>query len=289
MNNASHAPYSVRLFSPTGKPDGFKIVEKSNWVGRLVMCARVHFQEVRKELMFDKIGVYILRSPPGEEPMIYIGEGDPIRPRLDEHFTKKTFWSSLIAAVSQSETLHKAHVQYLESRLVELAKDANRCEVANGNTPKLPTLSPADVSEAEMFLRELLITLRTMEIPYFEKATASVVGADEQTSSNGLLHINAKNIQARGSEIPDGFVVMKGSGAVEIAVPSIPPAAKAKREQLLTKGILVKQGSQLLFASDHIFSSSGEAANVILGSSVNGRDKWKDVSGKSLKQLEQLD
>ena len=44
------------------------------------------------------------------------------RPRLEQHYREKDFWTSLIVFTAKDKLhLNKAHVQYLESRLVSLA------------------------------------------------------------------------------------------------------------------------------------------------------------------------
>ena len=69
----------------------------------------------RKEL--SRTGVYVLVGPPEDSglPRFYVGEGDPIRPRLEQHAAKKDFWTTCIAFTSKDENLNKAHVQYLEA------------------------------------------------------------------------------------------------------------------------------------------------------------------------------
>lgn len=49
-------------------------------------------------------------------PTFYVGEVDPARPWLEQHFVRKDFWTSLILFTSKDENLNKAHVQYLEAR-----------------------------------------------------------------------------------------------------------------------------------------------------------------------------
>jgi hypothetical protein len=62
----------------------------------------------------------------GDLPTVYVGEGDPTRPRLEQHFARKDFWTSLILFTSKDENLNKAHVPYLEARLVALAKSVRK-------------------------------------------------------------------------------------------------------------------------------------------------------------------
>ena len=129
--------FSIRIFLAEGTPTGLKFVEKSNWSGHGFVCPRPRFSEVKARTEFQKAGVYVLVGPSesGELPLIYIGEADPIKDRLEIHHSKKNFWTTAYGFVSKDTNLNKAHIQYLEARLISLAKEANRCALENSNTP----------------------------------------------------------------------------------------------------------------------------------------------------------
>ena len=145
---------SIRIFLVDGDPEGFRIVEKSNWSGQAVVVSRAQYPSVRSRKEFDAPGVYALLAPAGEEgakPRIYLGEADALRPRLDQHAKSKDFWTRLIAFTSKDLNLNKAHIRYLESRLVGLAHLAKTWSVENGNVPQPSNLSEPDVADAEGF------------------------------------------------------------------------------------------------------------------------------------------
>ena len=58
------------------------------------------------------------------------------------------------------------------------------------------------------------------------------------------------------------------------------------RQSLITQGSLVPEGDQLVLMQDYAFDSPSSAAGVLLGRAANGRAEWKDVHGKTLKQLQ---
>ena len=63
----------------------------------------------------QQTGVYLLLAPreDGEGDRLYIGEGDPIKPRLTAHDkgnAEKSFWTRAICFVSMGQGLNKAHV-----------------------------------------------------------------------------------------------------------------------------------------------------------------------------------
>src|SRR5690348_2298815 len=114
------APFSLRIFVADGDPAGLRLVERSNWIGKCVVFPRALYPKVRGRDEFAQTGVYILLGPreDGEGERIYIGEGDPVKPRLENHYANRDFWTRAVFFVAGPGQLNKAHVQYLEARLV---------------------------------------------------------------------------------------------------------------------------------------------------------------------------
>lgn len=274
--------FSVRIFLPAGEPEGLRIVEKSNWTGQGLVFPRSLFAEARQRPELKRTGVYVLWGPgeSGQLPRAYVGEGDGVLARLDQHAKNKDFWTHAAVFTSKDQNLNKAHVQYLEARLVKLASEAKRCELDNGNVPQLPALSEADAADAEGFLDGVLLCLPVVGVNLFEKARA--------TAGRGRdLLLKAKGIEARGIDGPEGFVVRAGSSAVKAEVPSIHGYLVELRRALVAKGVLVDAGESYRLAQDYTFNSPSTAAGVLLGRSSNGRVDWKDAKGRSLKQIQE--
>lgn len=275
-------PYSIKIFLPGGDPDGLRTIEKSNWSGAGIVIPRALVGEAKVRRELSRTGVYVLLGPPEESgmPRIYVGEGDPIKPRLEAHAAKKDFWTSCIAFTSKDENLNKAHVQFIESRLINLAAKAKRCFLDNGNTPALPSMSEADAAEAEGFLADMLLCFPVLGLSVFSAAAAIQKNAK-------LLFINAKGIKAEGLETPDGFVVRSGSEAVLNEVPSCQSFIKQLRAALIANGVLKPAGDGYTFALDYAFSSPSTAASVVQGRAANGRVDWKSKEGATLKDLQE--
>jgi hypothetical protein len=162
----------VRLHLLDGTADGLRIMERPTSTLQAVVCPRSRFQAVRGRPEFQKPGTYVLA---GQETL-YVGEGDPTLPRLDQHCTKKNFWTSLYLFLSKDESLHKAHAQHLESRLTALARAAARATLDNVNYPQPPSLCEADVAEAESYLDEVLLLSRLLGLNVFEPVRAEQEG-----------------------------------------------------------------------------------------------------------------
>jgi hypothetical protein len=275
--------FSVRVFLPDGDPAGVKVIEKSNWTGTGLVIPRALFADAKKRPELDRAGVYLLvgESDSGPLPVVYVGEGDPVRPRLEDHGRKKDFWTHAVIFTSKDQGLNKAHVQRLESRLVELAAGAKRCVLDNGNVPQAPSLSEADTAEVEGFLDDIRLCLPTLGYSYFEQAVAAIAAAAD------VLTVKARGIEARGLETPQGFVVHAGSRAAKDEVGSLHAYLHEIRAELIRQGVFRDAGAEYELAQDYTFASPSTAASVMVGRNMNGREEWKTASGRTLKSIQE--
>jgi hypothetical protein len=278
------AGFSVRIFIPSGEPESLRIVEKSNWTGQGLVFPRSLFAETRQRPELRRTGVYVLWGPgeSGQLPRVYVGEGDGVLSRLDQHAKNKDFWTHAAVFTSKDQNLNKAHAQYLEARLVALASDAKRCELDNANVPQVSTLSEADAADADSFLEDLLLCLPVVGVTVFEKAQVAA-------AKGGDLLLKAKGLEARGVDSPEGFVVRAGSTAVKAEVPSIHAYLVDLRRALLNKGVLADAGEVYRLTQDYTFNSPSTAAGTLLGRTANGRLEWKDAQGRTLKEIQEAE
>jgi len=283
MNNqVKSQPFSVRIFMPGGDPDGVKIIERSNWTGCGVLAPRTLFSDSRKRHELARTGVYILvgSDDQSELPRVYIGEGDPIKPRLESHYKNKNFWTHMIGFTSKDQNLHKAHIQYLESRLISLAQKAKRCVLDNSVSPKLPSLSEADQAEVEDFLTDVLLCLTVLGYGYFDSEVSSEANRVE-------YKLSSKGITANGYESSKGFVVLEKSQIIKNEATSIRTHLSNLRCSLVEQGVLIDRGDYYELSQDYTFNSASTAAGMVLARSANGRIEWKTEDGRTLKSIQE--
>lgn len=282
MSPSANKPFSIRVFFVDGEPRGLRIVEKTGWSGFGVICPRQRFADVNNREEFSGPGVYILLGEVvgGNLPEIYIGEADPLIDRIKHHVQNKDFWELFIAFSAGRRLLNKAHVQYLEHRMIQRAGEAKRCNLLNANTPATPSLSEADRADCDFFLEEVFAMSSALGITLFETP-------EVQVSRQPLLRLTYKEIEANGYETADGFVVVKGSQVSAETTPSVPPSIIQLRDELVAKGVLARNEKGVLeFLQDYEFSSPSIAAGIIRGASSNGRSEWRNTEGKKLRDLQ---
>ena len=228
------------------------------------------------------MGVYILWDAAnvlGPLPAAYVGHSDGVLSRLGQHFAGKDFWTQAVVFTSKDKAFNRAHAQYVESRLIDLARAAKRCSLENGNTPQPPHLSEADIADSEAFLADILHCLPMVGVGFFEVSQIPTDPSDD-------LLLKGKGIHARGTDRPEGFVVRAGSEVVSQEVPSLSPRLRELRASLLKQGVFEDAGLFWRLTQDYTFQSPSTASSVLLGRSSNGRLDWRNSDGQTLKQIQ---
>jgi len=287
---------SLELFFIDGKPDGMQTAEVFNWTGHVLMAPRTRIKAAldRKEAKFT--GIYLLLGEKDERPFAYIGEGEDISERIRSHDQKKDWWTHAVLVTTGANTLNKAHVKYLESRLVEVANRVRQRDLENGNTPPRPGLSEAAQANMESFLDYLLMTLPALRIDMFlDKASPKDLTGVESTGSGDLSSplfelVNKKHGLVARAKLVDGeFVVLKGSTARFRweGKGTWDSSYAALHEELRKTEVLVENGDHCVFAKSYAFRSTSAASAVVQGRPSGGPTNWKVVgTGQTYKEWE---
>lgn len=286
---------SLELFFIDGKPEGMQTAELFNWTGHVLMAPRTRIKAALERKEAHYTGVYLLLGESEDKPLAYIGEGEDIGERIRSHDQKKDWWTQAVLVTTAANALNKAHVKYLESRLVEIARSVKRWELENANTPPRPGLSESAQANMESFLSYLLMTLPALRVDIFQEyakpAGAEVACPSGETSNVPVFELNQKkdNLHATAQLVGDDFIVLEGSHARRnwVGKGTEQSSYALLRQQLLDNGVLVPEGEQCVFAKSYAFRSPSAGAAVILGRSASGPDAWKLAdSGESYKAWE---
>jgi hypothetical protein len=246
-----------------------------------------------------RTGVYFLTGDDPAQPgrvRVYIGEGDNVIDRLKSHAKdeSKEFWTHATIVTSKDTNLTKAHVRYLESRLVELAKAADRANVANGNEPSPKHLPEGDAADMEFFITQLQVVLPVLGMDFLRpKVTLARPQVTETAPvSEGLqLVLQNKKHGVTAEAVEDGGEVTVLAGSLATAKEDfISNTYGSVRKGLIDSGVLkvAGPGSLYEFTENVPFRSPSEAAAVVLNRNSNGRTEWKvKATGQTLKEWQE--
>ena len=273
---------TLELFFIDGKPDGMLTAEVFNWTGHILMVPRTRIAAALARKEARHAGAYILVGEKEGKLAAYIGEGDDVSLRIKSHETQRDWWTTVVFITTGSNSLNKAHVQYLESRLIRIAKEVGTAELDNRNVPELPTLSEAAIANMEGYLEYLLMVLPALRIEIFvEKSFKAISGTTSKINSSPRFELeSAKHGIKATARLENGEFIVEAKSTArknwegkEIGV--------ATYRQLYLDLVDAEKikviGELRVFTENYAFSSPSAAAAVVLGRSANGQTEWKLV------------
>lgn len=270
---------SLQLYFVDGKPDGMLTAEVFGWTGHVLKFPRLQIKEALKRPEVANTGAYILLGSIDGQEVAYIGESESVRNRLLDHESKKDWWEQAIVITTASNSLHKAHVQFLESRLIEMAESIRHTPLENHTNPARPSISEADISNMEGFLTVLNMVLPAIRVDMFMQKKRG--NPEQQSMTNSALRaefeLHAKKAGFTAKAIVDGgeFIVLAGSSSQNKWVGKHITNYQKLQAELIENGVITTKGTIGEFSENYAFSSPSAAAGVVLGRSSNGRVEWK--------------
>jgi hypothetical protein len=287
---------TIKIYLKDGSPTSLLIAEIFNWTGKVFVIPRSQLVKLADREEVKHTGIYVLVGQDLDEinrERVYIGESENVWLRLKQHndVSDKDFWDKTIIFINKDENLTKAHVRYLESRLIYLAQKARRAGLENGTSPPASPLPESDIDDMEYFLEQIQMLLPVLGFSFLQTLPSSESLRKESpehfreespeavvTEFSPLFRLTlSPHIYAEAREINGEFIVLKGSHAKSKEAPSLSQARKILRTQLIQDGKLRAgvQGNFLVFEEDVPFTSPSLAASIVNGVEVNGRIAWK--------------
>jgi hypothetical protein len=272
----NHHGRSLELYFIDGRPDGMLTAEVFNWTGHVLVAPRTQITQALRRQEANYTGIYLLLGDKEGEPTAYIGEGEDIADRIRNHDSRKSWWTKAIMVTTGANNLNKAHVKYLEARLVEEALSVRRIALDNGVSPSRPGLSEAAKANMEGFLNYLFIVLPAIGVDMFVSRTReSTAAAVEGESPIFEMTLKKVGLVAQAKLENGEFVVQAGSLARgEWVGQGAQQSYRRQFEELVRAGILVQQGDHRVFSSNYAFGSPSAAGAIVSGRSCNGQLYW---------------
>jgi len=286
---------SINLFLIDATPTGRIKVTLANWTGIAYKIPRTELEKCKDLDILKQSGVYFLfgTSDVTGENVVYIGQagvrknGEGILFRLQEHKRNpdKDYWTEAIVFTTSNNSFGPTEISYLENRFVNLSLEAKRYAVKNGNDPTPGHITEEKECELEEFIDYAKIVMGTLGYKVFEKLISTPVSTTDDSATSSvssiLFELRLGSTNAKGQRISDGFVVLKESRLKIQVAPSCPKHAKKAREQYASF-----IGPDGVLSTDILLRSPAEAACFVTGMSINAREAWKTVDGKTLKEIE---
>lgn len=290
---------TINLFLMDGDAGGRIKCTLANWTGVAYKIPRTELDKCKDRADLKQSGVYFLFGTSDEtgKSVVYIGQagarknGEGILNRLTEHKRdpEKDYWTEAVVFTTSNNSFGPTEISYLENRFCNMALQANRYEVKNGNDPTPGNITEEKECEMEEFIDYAKVIMGTLGHKLFEPVSGAVM--KNQDTSDGepvtdaaLLHLertvkNIGKVEASGTQTTEGFVVLKGSRISPVDDDTIPASIKERRAK-------ANLDENNILQEDLLFNSPSYAAMFVIGKSANGLISWKTADGRTLKLLE---
>lgn len=292
---------NINMFLMDGEVTGKIKCTLSNWTGVIFKIPRIHLGDLKERSEMKQSGIYFLLGHDDEKgkDITYIGQattrknGEGVLLRIQEHTRDNhaDYFNDVIVLTTQNNSFGPTEISYLENRFTQLAKEAGRFIVKNGNEPNPGNVTGEKQSELDEVVDNTITIIGTLGYRLFVPMVQNVPSDRETTdASSQLLYLKRKSkksnteIQATCKQTTEGFVVLKGSMIETIDSQKIPSVLKERRAELQNSGVIVDG----LLQENQLFNSPSYAAGFVLGMHTNGRTDWKDRDGRTLKELEEI-
>lgn len=278
---------NINLYLMNGDANGVIKCTMSNFAGIAYKIPKTEIDKCSDIKYLKQSGVYFLFGTDSEDnPAVYVGQarvrknGEGILLRIQETHNTIDYWKDAVIFTKTDNSFGPTEISYLENRFYNLAIEANRYSVKNGNDPSPGNLTEEKENELDEFIDYATIILGALGYPILTPLQGSS-GSAQDTNSAPELYYSARNYNARGRQVPEGFVVFKGSVINNELAPRCPDNISRLREKYKSK-----IDDNMTLMETLLFTSPSSAAGFVSGYSVSGNAAWKTVDGKTINDLE---
>lgn len=290
---------NINMFLMDGEVTGKIKCTLSNWTGVIYKIPRIQLGDLRSRDEMKQSGIYFLfgRDEDKQKDVTYIGQattrknGEGVLLRIQEHTRDihADYFNDVIILTTQNNSFGPTEISYLENKFTQLAKEAGRYIVKNGNDPNPGNVTEEKESELDEIVENTLMIIGTLGYRVFVPMIKEV-SQDLTDNHSTYLYLKRKTkksnrvIEATCERTTEGFVVLEGSQVEIKDSPYLPASLKEMRQNLIASRV-IQDG---VLKEKQLFSSPSYAAAFLLGMQTNGRTDWKDQDGRTLKELEEL-
>ncbi|MCM1164795.1 MAG: GIY-YIG nuclease family protein [Lachnospiraceae bacterium] len=290
---------NINLYLMDGTANGRIKCTLANWTGVAYKIPRTELDKCKERDDLKWSGVYFLFGTSDEtgKSIAYIGQagvrknGEGILNRLLEHKRnpEKDYWTEAVVFTTSNNSFGPTEISYLENRFCNLAIDANRYVVKNGNDPSPGHITEEKESELEEFAEYAKLIMGTLGhkvfIPLIQESKSIDSASENSDDEEPQLYLSRTikkikfTVKAMGKQTSDGFVVLKGSLISPMDAEYLSKGDLERRKQRR-----VDDNNVLL--EDMLFNTPSGAATFAIGKNANGWNEWKTKDGKTLHDLE---
>ena len=175
---------NINMFLMDGEVTGKIKCTLSNWTGVIYKIPRIQLGDLKSRDEMKQSGIYFLfgRDEDKQKDVTYIGQattrknGEGVLLRIQEHTRDihADYFNDVIILTTQNNSFGPTEISYLENKFTQLAKEAGRYIVKNGNDPNPGNVTEEKESELDEIVENTLMIIGTLGYRVFVPMTKKV-------------------------------------------------------------------------------------------------------------------
>lgn len=278
----------INLFLANRSWHGLVAADSSTVNAKVFSAPKTRLADLLREPEIRHPSIYFLTGPDSEAAFGlegYVGESDELDRRLRSHLREKSFWNRAYVATTRDGAFTKAHLKYLESRLIQQAKKSPLLSrLVNSTEPEYAHLPKHEQASADDYLGFLQLVFPAIGCPLYSFPDFALSQTPALRLPEGALlapgdsfELTKGNARALAYFKDEQLWVCAGSTARLEEHSSLREGYQKTRRDLIDKGFLARDERKglLVFMRDTPFNSPSDAAAVVGTVSLNGKKEWK--------------
>ena len=119
---------AIKMLLYDGSLNGVTNISDSAWeLGKMYSAPRDSIGDLVSRADCRRYGVYLLLS----EQQVYVGQAIDLERRTKQHLADKDWWTQVVLMTTKDDSFNASDIDYLESRLIDLAGKAGKSDSDN--------------------------------------------------------------------------------------------------------------------------------------------------------------
>lgn len=209
---------TLKLFLIDGEPSGRIKCSLANWTGIAYKIPRTALDKCKNIDFLKQTGVYFLfGTDNSDNPVVYIGQagirknGKGLLLRIQEPHNSIDYWTEAIMFTTTNNSFGPTEISYLENRFCNMAIEAGRYSVKNGNDPNPGNITEETESELEEFIDYAKIVMGALGHKVFDvvcHAKRKKLTSKIQKIRQGKQHLGGLKLYLNGFIKPFNQTIM---------------------------------------------------------------------------------
>lgn len=187
---------NIEMLLSNGTLSGLIRAESGQWKGVMLCAPRESFYLLSNQREASFAGIYLLLS----QEKVYIGQASGLLKRTKEHDNsslQKDWWEKVVLFSTKDNWLSRTYIDYLESVLIEKAREAGSLEVENKKSGNSSIISVFDEIKLNDYIKGAMLMVELIGENVFKRKSKKPRGKTVNPRGDDPTNVVIDKVKAK--------------------------------------------------------------------------------------------